>query len=313
MKRIPLLLIVVLVSFFTASQVCASTTDIGVAWVGKSGMAKRVSAGFEKGMQEHAPNMKLEFHKELTSLDELSTVSQKFHQEKAAMVILRSNGAKWLGKNSPGIPTFIGGCNNPQLLGTVQNLESPEGNITGVTYFLPVATQFEIFQAVLPQLKSIMLLLEEGHPSSEIDRSGTKQVCNQLGIDYKESMVKTKEAALTAVADHKDKVSAIIIGNQAGIFDYTEAIVAAAGQTPVLSFSSKPVKDGALGGFVADDEKLGYMLARMLIDVVANGANISDMPVKVDPKPKFYINIKSAQRLGINIPYEILSAATVVE
>lgn len=313
MKISSLLLTVVLVLCFSVSPSLASEKEIGVAWVGKSGMAKRVSSGFEKGMRELAPQLKLEFHKELGSIDELSTMTERFQKEKAAMVILRSNGAKWLGKNSPSIPTFIGGCNNPKLLGAVQNLERPEGNITGVTYFLPVATQFEIFKAVLPQLKSVMLLLEEGHPSSEIDRSGTKQTCDQLGIEYNESLVKSKEAALKVVADNKDKVSAFIIGNQAAIFDFTKAIVDAAGKTPVFSFSSKPVKDGALGGFAADDEKLGYMLAQMLIEVVTKGANIADMPVKVDPKPKFYINTKTSQKLGIDIPYTILSAATLIE
>lgn len=291
----------------------ASAADVGVAWVGKSGMAKRVTAGFEKGLSEIGQDINVEFVKELGSLDELSTVVQRFQKEKQGMVILRSNGAKWLGKNLPSVPTFIGACNNPVQLGSLKNMQAPEGKITGVTYFLPVATQFDTFQAILPDMKSVLLLLGAGNPSAEIDRKETQDICSKLGLQYHAKEIDTKEKALSAIKEYQAKVSMLIIGNQAKVIDIAKDIVAAAGNIPVVSYSSKPVKDGALGGFVADDETLGYMLAQSVVDVLLKGTAIKDVPVKVDPKPNFYINVKTAQRLGVDIPLEVLEAATVIE
>ncbi len=308
-----LVLSVALVCFWGFTITDAKAVDVGLAWVGKSGMAKRVTAGIEKGIKELAPDLKIEYKKELASLDELATTVNDWEKSKKGIIILRSNGAKWLALNPPAIPTFIGACNNPAQLGTVKELNSPEGNITGVTYFLPVAAQFEIFQSIIPQLKSVLLLLEKDHPSSIIDRNGTKAVCKSLGIVYNEKFCTTTEDAVAAVKQYKDKVSAIIIGNQALNIDNSENIVKTAGKTPVLSFSSKPVKAGALGGFVADDEKLGYMLAESLVDVLAKGKAIKNTAVKVDPEPRFFIHAGTAQRLGINIPFEILNVATVIE
>lgn len=313
MKRLQGISIILFVVLFSVSGVFAQGPEIGLAWAGKSGMAKRVFAGFEKGMAEFAPDVQMEIHKELGSVDELAVLAKKWEGEKTGMVLLRSNAAEWLGENPPSIPTFIGGCNHPGQLGAVKNLKAPEGNITGVTYFLPVDTQFEIFRALIPNLKSVLLLLEDGHPSSAIDSEGTSEVCKSLGIEYHEAMCKTKEDALTAVTGMKDKVSAIIIGNQALLIDNAESIVPAAGNLPVLSYSSKPVKSGALGGFVADDTKLGYMLAQSVADVLKNGKAVKDVPVKVDPKPQFFVNAKTAVRIGIEIPYQILEAATVIE
>jgi putative ABC transport system substrate-binding protein len=229
------------------------------------------------------------------------------------MVLLRSNAAKWLAKNPPTIPTFIGGCNHPSQLGAVKNLQAPEGNITGVTYYLPVASQFEVFKAIIPDLKSVLLLLEKGHPSSLIDQEGTKAVCKKLGIRYNEKFSESSAETLATVNRYRGKVSAIVLGNQALIFDDAKNIVNAAGDTPVLSYSSKPVKVGALGGFVADDTKLGHMLAYSLADVLAKGKTIKTVPVKVDPAPKFYVNANTAQRLQIEIPFHILETATVIE
>lgn len=287
--------------------------EIGVAWAGKSGMANRVADGFAKGIAEFAPDLKIEYHKELDSVEALAEVAGRFQQEKQGMVILRSNGAEWLGQNPPTIPTFIGGCNHPGELGAVKNLDAPEGNITGVTYFLPVRTQFETFRAILPGLKSVLLLVDPSNPSAAIDREGTREVCTAMGIAYNEKACGSKEEIVAAVQEYQGKVEAMIIGSQATIIDNTTAAVETAGSTPVFSFSSKPVKDGAVGGFVADDVQLGRMLAQSVADVMVNGKAIKDVPVKVDPKPIFYVNVKSAQRLGLEIPYEILETATLVE
>jgi putative tryptophan/tyrosine transport system substrate-binding protein len=48
--------------------------------------------------------------------------------------------------------------------------------------------------------------------------------------------------------------------------DNTQAIVGASGTTPVLSYASKPVKMGALGGFAADDEKLGIKIPYYILE-----------------------------------------------
>ena len=115
-------------------------------------MTKRVVKGFEKGMAEMAPDIRIEYHRELASMDSLAQLADKWNKEKDGIVLLRSNAAKWLAKNSPSIPTFIGGCNNPAQLGTIKNLDAPEGTITGVTYFLPLDQQFEIFKEIMPNM-----------------------------------------------------------------------------------------------------------------------------------------------------------------
>ncbi len=299
--------------FFVFGAGFAGAAEIGVAWVGASGMAKRVTKGFDKGIKDVSGDISVSYHKELGSLDDLAALVEKFHEEKDGMVILRSNGAKWLGQNPPSIPTFIGACNNPVELGALKNMDAPEGHITGVTYFLPVATQFETFQAIVPDMKSVLLLYETGHPSAAIDREGTKEVCSSLGVEYREKGVQSKKEAVAAVKEQGQGVSLVIIGNQAVVIDNTKDIIAAAGDTPVLSFSSGPVKDGALGGFVADDETLGYMLAESVAEVLIDGKAVKDVPVKVDPNPVFYVNATTAQKLGIEIPYEVLQAAKVIE
>ncbi len=312
MRRLVCLLVLVGLLYFSGEYGTAAGQEIGVAWVGKSGMANRVIAGFEETIDNLAPGIQVETRRELATMDELSEVVSAWQKNKDGMVILRSNGAKWLGKNPPTIPTFIGGCNNPIQLGVLKDMDAPEGNVTGVTYFLPVKTSFEVFQALIPNLNSVLLLLEKGHPGGAIDQQGTREICAQLGIEYHESICGSVEEISGAVNQWKQKVSAIIIGSQAMVMDETASIVAAAGSTPVVSYSSKPVKVGALGGFVADDHKLGKQLAESVVAVLVNGLAIKNVPVKIDTDPHFYVNVTTAEQLAVEIPYEILSTATVI-
>ena len=63
----------------------AFAQDIGVVWSGKSGMTKRVMAGFEQGMKELAPGVKIEVQAELESIDDLAVVAARFRQISASL------------------------------------------------------------------------------------------------------------------------------------------------------------------------------------------------------------------------------------
>lgn len=315
-KGIIMILLLTVSLFITPGIGLASSgtgLSIGVAWMGEAGMPLRICDGMMQSLEYLAPGIEVELQKALASLEKMDEVVARFQDEKDAMVILRSNGTVYLAENPPRIPTFIGATADPSVLGAIQNLASPEGNITGVTYDLPAEIQWEVFTALLPDMESVLLLGEEGHPSFYIEQAQTREICQELGIEYREEVLSDPDDVLAAVTRHAGSVSAFVIGNQALNIDIAEDIVIAAGDTPVLSYSNRPVLAGALGGFVADDEKLGYMLGESIVDVLVNGKTIADVGVKTDPEPTFYVNVTTAERLEIQIPFGVLSSATIIE
>jgi putative ABC transport system substrate-binding protein len=296
-----------------ATPALAEGIKVGVAWAGKSGMTRRVAKGLEETLSARAPHIQVEWQRELTDIDALAKISKRFQREKAGMAILRSSGAKYLAKNPPSIPSFIGGCNHPVKLGVLNNMDDPEGNVTGVTYAVSFERQFEAFTAIIRQMKSVLLLMEEGHPSVPIDRKETKAICKKLNIEYNENVCSSKNEALDIVREKRKKVSVIIIGNHGLIVDSAKEIVAEAEQTPVISYTIQPVFDGALCGLTADDVKLGRMLGDSLIDVLVKGKAINEVPVKVDPHPQLYVNMKTAEKIGVIIPFNVLAVAKIIQ
>ena len=63
----------------------------------------------------------------------------------------------------------------------------------------------------------------------------------------------------------------------------------------------------------ASNEKLGALLADAVAGVVLKGRKIADTPVIVDTAPTLYINMNSVQKLGVQVPVELLGSANLIQ
>lgn len=275
---------------------------IGVMWMTKSGMADRVARGFMQRIKEIAPGIEMEFEMALPDPVATKQTYKRFQEEKDAMLFLRSHGAKWMAANPPRIPSFIGAANNPERLGLMRDMSKPEGLATGVTYYLPVARQFEMYRKLFPDLKSVALLTMVGHPSSAIEEAETRAACEELGIEYRVATCTNKSALVASVKEMRGQVELFILGNQNLLIDNSAVVATIAGKTPVMSYSQKPIGKGALGGLVPDDAKLGALLAESVCDVLLKGKTVAEVPVKTDPEPRFLIDGSRLKTLGLTLP-----------
>ena len=57
---------------------------------------------------------------------------------------------------------------------------------------------------ILPSMKSVMLLMEKGHPSAPIEEEETKAACIAFKISYHGKMCSSVDEILTAVKENKD-------------------------------------------------------------------------------------------------------------
>ena len=68
------------------------------------------------------------------------------------------------------------------------------------------------------------------------------------------------------------------------------------------------VERGALAGYGQDFYVSGKMAAR-LVDKILKGANPAEIPVEVNAKLEYVINLKVAKSLGLTIPQKVLYRA----
>jgi len=307
--------LVLLIVVGTASLTCAAEKKVAVMWEGKTGMAKRVCMGFLHKMKELAPTVETTTRIEIKDMVEAGNVFHEFEKTMDGIVFLRSSGAEFLAKVDPKVPCFVGGANNPLYLGTIKNLDAPEGKVTGVTYFIPYERRFEAIRSLFPNVKSVGLLLQKGHPGTPIDQEGTRAQCNRLGLEYHEVVAGDSKELLAETQKLVGKVQLLIMSSTGLVIDNAIGLVGISNRekTPIFSYAEGRAKLGATAELAADDEKLGAMLAGSVFDVVVRGRPVSQVPVKMDPEPRLIINDASVKSLGMTLPPEVLSRAEVIK
>ncbi len=242
----------------------------------------------------------------------MAAAVKEFEQSKDAMLVFRSAGATYLGENPPKIPAFGAATNHPEILGVMDDMTSPDINFKGVTYYLPYETRLGIVNEILPEAR-IHVMVEKGHPASQVDDDGTVETCPQFNMTCTVKHYDNIDEILESVKSMRDQVDGFILGSQALLIDNTEDIIKAAQDTPVFSYSKIPVDKGAISAHVADIETQGRILAEIFAEVMIEGKPISQVGFRTDPDPLLYLNLNSVKRLGLDVPLDILNAAEIIE
>lgn len=287
--------------------------SVGIAYFGKSSQAERTLAGFFERLKEIAPDATTERRTELADVAALGAAVGELAARHDGVIVLRSNGSEWLARHEVPVPAFIAGGNHPPTLGVVMNMDAPEGNVTGVTYFLDHQIVMEIFVAMFPQALDWEVFTLIGHPASAIDAAGVEAACAALYLTCRMTALATGAELPGAI--RASNAEAFLIGNQVPLYDDAETFaraLEAAGDRAVFALNAKPVELGAVASMAASDHKLGRMLADAVAAVLRDGRPISQTPIGRDPEPMLVMNGAALKRLGIHPPRQMMELSEMV-
>lgn len=292
----------------------AAEKKIAIIWVGPSPAAQDCLRSFLPRLRELAPEVKVTIRKGLPDMAEGEKAFRELESSMDGIIFLRSNGAQFLATARPKIPCFVGVTNNPQFLGAVNNLDAPEGNITGVTYYIPYEKRFEAMKDFFPKVRSVALFMDKDHPTASIESKGVQEQCQRLGLAYHECAGTSETEFLKAAQELAGKSDLFIFANHASVEKITDKIsqIARSKKVPVFSFGDAPLKLGALASLSAREDVLGSLLADSVVDVVVKGKPVSQVPVKVDPEPRITLNEQQMDFFGLRLRPSVLRNARII-
>lgn len=210
------------------------------------------------------------------------------------------------------IPIVFAGEVDPLGAGLIQSFARPGGNITGVTNLsLELGPKrLQVFQELMPGLKRVLFLYDAADPHAVKEARGYRDAAHRLGIELVERVVRTEEEAQTTLGQvRKGEVDGILKpGNPSlNIPGFILESVAQRG-LPGMFDAAFWVEQGGLASYGPDFYETGRQAAR-LVDKILKGANPGEIPVEVNSKIEFVINLKTAQALGLTIAPEMLYQA----
>jgi putative ABC transport system substrate-binding protein len=210
------------------------------------------------------------------------------------------------------IPIVFAWVEDPVGLGLVQSYAQPGGNITGVTNLTIelAAKRLELFRDLVSGLRRVLYPYDATHAPSVALAHVYREAARHLGIDLVEKPVRTEaevQALLAQVREHKiDGIvqpSSVSLNIPGFIMEAT-----AARAMPTMFESVYFVKHGGLASYGPDDYASGWQAAR-LVDKILKGTKPAEIPVEVNTKIEFVINLKVAKALGLTIAPEVLYRA----
>jgi putative ABC transport system substrate-binding protein len=215
------------------------------------------------------------------------------------------------------IPVVFLHPSDPVRDGFVKSLSHPGGNLTGVSGARDVvAKQLELYQLLVPGLRRVLTLVDPDDPASKPllkqYRAAEAQLARPLDLVIREvSNAKDLERVFRSLRPGEVDGSFLLSPTLRLNYSSLAIRLAERARLPVQAHRKEWVEQGALFSYGADLRPVGRIAARY-VDSILKGTPPSELPVEVFPDVEFAINLKTASKLGIQVPQEMIIRADEV-
>jgi putative ABC transport system substrate-binding protein len=210
------------------------------------------------------------------------------------------------------IPIVFAAVGDPVGLGLIQTFARPGGNLTGVAdlHLQLGPKRLEVFQELLPRLKRVLFLYQATDAYSTAEAREVRTAAGRLGMVLVERAVRTQEEAQATIAAVQPGEVDGILAPRCCALNIPGLVLEATTQRaiPTMFETVFWVEHGALASYGPDSYASGRMAAR-LVDKIIKGANPAEIPVEVNSKLEFAINLKVAKALGLTLAPDTLYQA----
>jgi putative ABC transport system substrate-binding protein len=197
----------------------------------------------------------------------------------------------------------------------VSNLARPTGNITGVSLPDLFGKRIEILKEALPNLSRVVVLV------NAIDPVYVRRYVEAVEGDARSLGLDARVLEVNGAGDLDRAFSAITPDTGTGVVAaadvmfYVErkrmADLALARRLPAVFHNEEFARSG---GFMTYGPSVTavYRRAGAYVDKIIKGAKPSDLPIELPTLYRFFINLKTANALGLNLPPTLLTRADEV-
>jgi putative tryptophan/tyrosine transport system substrate-binding protein len=262
-------------------------------------------------------NVAIEYRWAEGRYDRLPAMAAELVRRQVAVIVASPTPPALVAKAATAtVPIVFGVVDDPVKLGLVTGLARPDGNATGVYFFLSdlAAKQLGLLRELTPSATRIGLLVNPNNANAEAVTREMAAAVSALGVQMevvRASDTAAIDAAFAALV--RNKTDALVVG--ADPFFFTRrvqfATLATRHAIPAVYTVREYPQAGCLmsyGTSLAEVfRQIGIYTGRIL-----NGTKPTDLPVVQSTKFDFVINLTTAKALGIEVPPTLLARADEV-
>jgi putative ABC transport system substrate-binding protein len=248
-------------------------------------------------------------------LDRMPALVHEFVQQKVDVIVASNNVTIRAAKEATKtIPIVMVSSVDPVAAGHVESFARPGGNITGFANLSRdlSAKRVELLKELLPGMTRVAILWDPDAPGPAIAFKEYEGAARAFKLELRSLEVRGPipdfagafQSAKTARAE-----ALIVVANPL-ISQHRNTIFALAtkNRLPSMTEERRYVDSGGLLSYGANFADLYRRAAEYAVEIL-KGAKPGDLPVKLVEKFEVFINLKTAQQIGIVIPQYVLIQA----
>jgi putative tryptophan/tyrosine transport system substrate-binding protein len=301
----------------------AALPGVGFVNVASSGVSADSVAAFRKGLGEtghvEGRNVMVEYYWLEGQYDHLTALMADLVRRRVAVIATVDNAAAALAAKAATatISIVFGVAEDPVKLGLVASLARPDGNATGINFFVQevVAKRLGLLHQLVPKVVRVAVLVNPADATAaEATLREVQEAARTIGLQIQVLNATTSgeiDAAFATLA--RERPDALFVAGD-GFFTSRRvqfATLAAGGRIPAAYARRAYVAAGGLmsyGTSFADT----FRQVGVYSGTILKGAKPADLPVVQSTRFEFVINLKTAKALGLEIPPGVLALADEV-
>jgi putative ABC transport system substrate-binding protein len=247
------------------------------------------------------------------NLDALPAAARELTQHGVDLIFTVGVGATKAAQGATQqIPIVFTDVDDPVEFGLVKSYAQPGENMTGVTDLILQLgpKRLELFHELLPGLQYVLFPYNVTDAASIRELQLYRQAAPHLNIEVVELAMRTQAEAQETLTQSQNKKVQGILCPRALYLNIPGFVLQTSSEQAIATMFADAfyVERGGLASYGPNLYESGQMAAR-LVDKILKGAKPSEIPVEVNNKIEFVINLKVANKLGLTIPPEVLYQA----
>ncbi len=269
--------------------------------------------GLEKTLREKGYNSKIEEHL-LPETDQTDRLAEIRKKKPRLFVALGSAATSKISKVVKDTPVVFCMALNPVASGFIRSMTTSGNNLTGASLDIPPQVQFEALRSIVPFARTVGVIYNPRETESVVQQA--KKTAKEMGLELVAVAINADDKVPEALRTLEKRVDALWSVADSTTFSSgsVEFILlhTLRNKIPFMGLSPAFVKAGALMALAADYQEVGMQCGGLATKVLM-GDHPSSLPITTPQKVILYVNFKTAETIGLEIPADRLKGAVVLK
>lgn len=303
-----------------AENKAPAKVNVGIVQLVEHAALDAANKGFVDGMtaKGYKEGQNVTYDRQNAQADQsnLQNIAQRFVNNKVNLIYaIATPSAQTVANATSTIPIVGSAITDYKAAKLIKDNAKPGTNVTGTTDMNPVAAQLDLLLKIVPSAKTVGTIYCSSEVNSQLQIDILKEAAKKKNVVIKEATVSTVNDIQQAARSLVGKVDAIYIptDNVLASAMPTLTVVTEEAKLAVICGEENMTKAGGLATLGVDYYKLGLASGEMAADILSGKAKPQDMAIRGQKDFKPFINLKTAEKIGIKVPEEVLKGASVVK